>query len=102
MKWLKKTGVFIFMLPIWFYKYAISPWTPSACRHYPSCSQYALDALKTHGVFTGGWMATNRILRCHPWGTHGYDPVAKFRFKRYKPMHKYQYSSIYGKLEPVK
>ena len=62
------------------YRYAISPvlhaLAPgSGCRFEPSCSAYALDALKTHGPFTGGWLALKRLSRCHPWGGSGYDPV---------------------------
>jgi len=45
------------------------------CRFEPSCSQYAVEALKTHGALSGGWLATKRICRCHPWGAHGADPV---------------------------
>jgi len=48
---------------------------PSSCRHVPSCSHYAIDALKIHGLFYGTWLAVYRILRCNPWGTEGYDPV---------------------------
>ena len=45
------------------------------CRFEPSCSQYALEALKTHGALNGSWLAAKRICRCHPWGAHGADPV---------------------------
>ena len=48
---------------------------PSPCRHIPSCSNYALEALEGHGAIRGGWFTTKRLCRCHPWGTHGYDPV---------------------------
>ena len=65
----------ILMVPVYFYKYAISPLTPASCRHIPSCSQYAIDALKIHGPVKGLFLATRRILKCHPWGTHGFDPV---------------------------
>ena len=58
-----------------FYQLAISPWTPSACRYTPTCSQYALEAVRRHGAGRGGWLALRRIGRCHPWGGHGYDPV---------------------------
>lgn len=58
-----------------FYRTAISPWTPPSCRYTPTCSAYALEALRVHGAGKGGWMAVRRILRCHPWGGHGYDPV---------------------------
>jgi putative membrane protein insertion efficiency factor len=45
------------------------------CRYHPSCSQYALDALRTHGPVRGTWMATKRVARCHPWARGGHDPV---------------------------
>ena len=45
------------------------------CRYHPSCSQYALDALRTHGPVRGTWMATKRVARCHPWSRGGHDPV---------------------------
>jgi putative membrane protein insertion efficiency factor len=48
---------------------------PSACRYWPSCSQYAVEALELHGAARGTWLAGRRLLRCHPWGSHGVDPV---------------------------
>ena len=57
------------------YQAAISPLFPSACRHEPSCSQYAADAVKAHGPVTGLKLAARRLARCHPWGGWGYDPV---------------------------
>ena len=48
---------------------------PSTCRYQPSCSQYAIEALTKYGAIKGGWLATKRIMRCHPWGGHGHDPV---------------------------
>jgi putative membrane protein insertion efficiency factor len=58
-----------------FYQLAISPWTPSSCRYTPTCSSYAIDALREHGALRGLWLAVRRIARCHPWGGFGYDPV---------------------------
>ena len=82
---IKKIVRGIFILPIRFYQYAISPLFPSTCRHVPTCSQYAIEAVQVHGIFKGGWLATKRLLRCHPWGTHGYDPVPprKIKVKKY-------------------
>lgn len=60
---------------IWVYRNLISPWTPPACRYRPTCSQYAVEAIKKYGPFKGGWLAFKRIMRCHPWGGSGYDPV---------------------------
>ncbi|UCF20168.1 MAG: membrane protein insertion efficiency factor YidD [Gemmatimonadota bacterium] len=57
------------------YQVAISPLLPPACRYTPSCSQYAIDALKRHGALKGTWLATRRLARCHPFRSGGYDPV---------------------------
>jgi len=58
-----------------FYRTCISPLTPPACRYTPTCSQYAKEAIIKYGPFRGGWLALKRILRCHPFGGSGYDPV---------------------------
>jgi hypothetical protein len=52
------------------------PWHNS-CRHYPTCSNYAIDAIEEYGCIKGSIMAIRRIIRCNPWGTYGYDPVIK-------------------------
>ncbi|WP_298575509.1 membrane protein insertion efficiency factor YidD [uncultured Porphyromonas sp.] len=72
---LRQALVWILLLPIYFYKGAISPLTPPSCRFTPSCSTYALEAIRKHGPFKGLYLALRRILRCHPWGGSGYDPV---------------------------
>ena len=48
---------------------------PPTCRFAPSCSAYAVEALEQHGAIRGGWLAAKRVVRCHPWGGSGYDPV---------------------------
>ncbi len=72
-------AVFVCLLPIRFYRYAISPLFPARCRYYPSCSAYAEEALKVHGVLNGSRLAALRLLRCHPWGKSGYDPVPEIK-----------------------
>lgn len=64
-----------FIILIKFYQWCISPWLGSRCRYTPTCSQYGLEAFKKYGPFKGGWLTIRRILSCHPWGGHGYDPV---------------------------
>lgn len=65
----------LLILPVRFYQLSISPMLPSACRFTPTCSQYAIEALRKHGPAKGLWLAAKRICRCHPWGGSGYDPV---------------------------
>jgi hypothetical protein len=69
-----------FLLPIWLYKKLLSPALPPACRHYPTCSEYAFEAIQKRGIVRGLIMGTWRVLRCNPWGTSGYDPVEAFRW----------------------
>jgi len=65
----------LLILPIRFYQLAISPLLPPSCRYQPTCSAYAIEAMEHHGVLRGGWLTFRRLLRCHPWGGSGYDPV---------------------------
>ena len=59
------------------YKLLISPLFPAACRFEPTCSQYAAEAIAKHGAIRGVSLAVGRLLRCHPWGSSGFDPVPK-------------------------
>ncbi len=63
------------LIPVYVYRAMISPMLPPSCRYTPTCSLYAVEAVLTHGLFKGGWLAFKRILRCNPWGGSGYDPV---------------------------
>jgi putative membrane protein insertion efficiency factor len=65
----------ILVLPIRLYQRLISPVLPHHCRFYPSCSEYAREAILRYGPFKGGWLALRRLLRCGPWHPGGYDPV---------------------------
>lgn len=65
----------LFLIPIRIYRKGISPFTPPACRYTPTCSAYAEEAITRFGAWKGGWLAVRRILRCHPFGSSGYDPV---------------------------
>jgi putative membrane protein insertion efficiency factor len=64
-----------FIALIKLYQWIVSPILGPKCRFTPTCSQYAIEALKKHGVFKGLWLTVRRLSRCHPWGGHGYDPV---------------------------
>jgi uncharacterized protein len=61
--------------PIHLYRWLLAPLIGPCCRYLPSCSEYALEALARHGVVVGSWLALRRVLRCHPWGGSGLDPV---------------------------
>ena len=62
-----------------FYQRWVSPLSPPSCRFQPSCSTYAVEALERHGLLRGCRLSIRRLLRCHPWGGHGYDPVPPLR-----------------------
>ncbi len=62
-------------VPVRLYQVVVSPLLPAQCRYAPSCSTYAIAAIERHGAGRGSWLALRRILRCHPWGGSGYDPV---------------------------
>ena len=64
------------------YQRAISPLFPATCRYIPSCSEYAAQALRRHGLLRGAWYAAARIVRCHPWAAGGEDPVPHARARR--------------------
>jgi putative membrane protein insertion efficiency factor len=64
---------FVFLIKV--YQWILSPWIGRQCRYTPTCSQYGIEALKKHGIFKGLYLTIRRILSCHPWGGHGYDPV---------------------------
>lgn len=88
-QWIRAGLSFLLIIPVKIYQWTISPMLPGTCRYEPTCSQYAIEALRVHGPIKGLLMGTRRILSCHPWGGHGYDPVPPrgtplFRFKKYR------------------
>ena len=68
---------FILIKFIKIYKFLVSPLLGSSCRYFPTCSEYCIESLKTHGFFKGLFYSLKRILSCHPWGNGGFDPVKK-------------------------
>ena len=79
---MKEFRIFLFYFIGWplillirIYQWVISPIIGPKCRYQPTCSHYAVEALKKHGPFKGFWLAIRRIARCHPWGGSGWDPV---------------------------
>ena len=69
----------ILKAPVYVYRYTFKPFVGQNCRHWPTCSQYALQAIDTNGAWRGFWLMTSRIARCGPGGTHGVDPVPDIR-----------------------
>lgn len=77
MNLLKQILAWPFILLVRIYQYGISPLTPGSCRHTPTCSEYTVQAIKVWGPLKGSWLGLKRLSKCHPWGSHGYDPVPK-------------------------
>jgi uncharacterized protein len=67
------------------YQWTLSPLLGPRCRFYPSCSQYALEAIQRFGVLRGGWLALARLARCHPWHAGGFDPVPESACGMFRP-----------------
>jgi putative membrane protein insertion efficiency factor len=70
-----RLSIFLVLLPVRFYRAAVSPYLPASCRFVPTCSEYAETAIRRYGIRRGLWLALRRLARCHPWGGDGYDPV---------------------------
>jgi putative membrane protein insertion efficiency factor len=75
MKIVLKALSFIMIIPIKIYQWTLSPLIGRQCRYYPTCSNYAIEAIRKHGPFKGFWLAFKRIISCIPGGGSGYDPV---------------------------
>jgi putative membrane protein insertion efficiency factor len=69
--------------PIHLYRWTVRPWLGWPCRHLPTCSDYALEAIDTNGAWRGFWLTLSRLARCHPFGTAGLDPVPDIREERH-------------------
>lgn len=82
LKFLKNMLTRLLLVPVYFYRHAISPLLPPSCRYTPTCSQYTIEALKKHGPFKGMYLSAKRILSCNPWGGSGYDPVPESKPKK--------------------
>lgn len=68
---------YLYILPIKIYQWTISPLLGQNCRHQPTCSNYTIEAIQEWGIIKGTWLGIKRLVKCHPWGTFGYDPVPK-------------------------
>ena len=81
-KCFRKVVALPFILVIRFYQLAISPMLGTRCRFYPSCSQYALEAIKSRGILIGLWLMSKRLVKCHPGSEGGFDPVPEKRLHK--------------------
>lgn len=72
---MKKMLVELLLVPVHIYRHCLSPLLPPSCRFTPTCSQYAIEALRRHGPLRGSLLTLRRLARCHPWGGSGFDPV---------------------------
>jgi putative membrane protein insertion efficiency factor len=72
---IKKAIAWLMIVLIRFYQMAISPYLRPSCRYVPTCSQFYIEAVTKYGPFKGSFLGIKRLIRCHPWGGHGYDPV---------------------------
>jgi uncharacterized protein len=79
--------------PILLYQWTLRPFLGWTCRHQPTCSAYALEAINTNGAWRGFWLMVARLARCQPWGSHGYDPVPDVSKKRYPLYAAYRYGT---------
>ncbi len=82
MKFIRNLITQILLLPVYFYRAAISPLLPPSCRYTPTCSKYTIEALKKHGPIRGSYLSIKRIISCNPWGGSGYDPVPEPKQKK--------------------
>ena len=73
----------ILKAPIYLYRYTFKAFAGQNCRHWPTCSEYALQAIDTNGPWRGFWLMTSRLVRCGPGGTHGVDPVPDIKSERH-------------------
>ena len=73
--------------PIRLYQRVLSPALPQRCKYHPSCSAYALEAVRVHGSVRGSWLAARRVVRCHPWAAGGVDHVPPPRTRVAHPTH---------------
>jgi hypothetical protein len=72
---IKRTAIFVMILFIQAYRFALRPLLVGACKFHPTCSEYATEAITRHGPLRGGWLSVRRVCRCHPWSPGGIDPV---------------------------
>lgn len=80
--WKKTPGRLLGTSAVRFYQLTLSGFVGHGCRHLPTCSEYAFEAIARHGLFPGSWLALKRVIKCGPGGTSGYDPVPVYKEKK--------------------
>ena len=80
---LRQVARWLIKFPIHVYRYSLKAWFGWPCRHLPTCSEYALEAIDKNGATRGFWLMVSRLSRCHPWGSAGFDPVPDIRHESY-------------------
>ncbi len=76
---IRRVGEFVVLGPVYAYRWTLRPWLGWPCRHLPTCSDYAIEAVEKNGPWRGFWLTLSRLARCQPWGTAGFDPVPDIR-----------------------
>ena len=92
----RRVAAMILKAPVHIYRWTLKPFLGWHCRHLPTCSEYALEAIDRNGAWRGFWLATSRLCRCHRWGSAGFDPVPDIRGERY-PLTPWRYGRWTGR-----
>ncbi|MGI9422219.1 MAG: membrane protein insertion efficiency factor YidD [Hyphomicrobiaceae bacterium] len=78
-----RIAAWVLKAPIHVYRWTLRPWLGWPCRHLPTCSDYAIEAIERNGAWRGFWLTVSRLSRCQPWGSAGFDPVPDIRRERH-------------------
>jgi putative membrane protein insertion efficiency factor len=89
-------GAMLLKAPVHIYRWTLKPFLGWHCRHLPTCSEYALEAIDRNGAWRGFWLMASRLCRCHPWGSAGFDPVPDIRGMRH-PLAPWRYGRWTGR-----
>jgi len=100
--WRKTPGRLAGTAMVRFYQLTLSGFIGHHCRHMPTCSEYAYEAIARHGLWAGGWMGLFRLMRCGPFGTHGFDPVPPVLERHYRWHAPWRYWALGRQKKPPK
>jgi putative membrane protein insertion efficiency factor len=91
-----RPATILLQVPVHLYRWTLKPFFGAHCRHLPTCSAYALDAIETNGAWRGFWLAASRLWRCRPFGTSGFDPAPDIRCEHH-PLAPWRYGDWTGR-----